>query len=110
MKQQRRGTGGNNEHTDNKQARRSVRPIKRSIRIAGHATSVSLENEFWQALRQIAKERNTSLSHLLAEVDRNRAGRSLASACRIHVLQHFQKKAEEYRKMASRAGPRDRKE
>lgn len=83
-----KGAGGNEA-----KARKSVRPVKRSVRIAGHSTSVSLEDEFWQALRGIARERGVSLSSLLTEVDRKREGRSLASACRIFVLKHFQEKA-----------------
>ena len=81
------GAGGN----DNE--RKSVRPVKRSVRIAGHSTSVSLEDEFWQALRGIAREQNMSLSALLTSVDKARGGRSLASACRIYVLKFFQEKA-----------------
>jgi len=94
MTQVSRGTGGKEENTNNKSTERSVRPIKRSIRIAGHATSVSLEDEFWQALRDIARRRKQSLSSLLTDVDRQRGGRSLASACRIYVLQYYQDKAE----------------
>ncbi len=94
MTQASRGAGGNEENTNNKSTERSVRPIKRSIRIAGHATSVSLEDEFWQALRDIARHRKQSLSSLLTDVDKQRGGRSLASACRIFVLQYYQGRAE----------------
>ncbi len=88
MSEVNKGAGGNEGN-----ARKSVRPVKRSVRIAGHSTSVSLEDEFWQALRGIARERGVSLSSLLTEVDKQRGGRSLASACRIYVLKHFQEKA-----------------
>lgn len=85
------GAGGNDN--ENTREQRSKRPIKRSVRIAGHSTSVSLEDEFWQALRDIARDRRLSLSALLTEVDKQRQGRSLASACRIFVLQYFQRLA-----------------
>ena len=94
MSEMAKGTGGN-DNNDNNGEGRSRRPVKRSVRIAGHSTSVSLEDEFWQALRDIARERGQSLSALLTEVDRGRQGRSLASACRIYVLQYFQKRAAE---------------
>ena len=71
----------------------SVRPVKRSVRIAGHPTSVSLEDEFWGALKDLAKERGQSLSALLTEIDAQRGGRSLASACRVFVLLEYRKKA-----------------
>ncbi len=89
MSETRQGAGGNDRNAND----RNRRPVKRSVRIAGHSTSVSLEDEFWQALRGIARERGVSLSSLLTEIDRARKGRSLASACRIYVLQYFQQLA-----------------
>jgi predicted DNA-binding ribbon-helix-helix protein len=59
--------------------------VKRSVRIAGHATSVSLEREFWQALALIARRRQVSLAALVAAIDAERAG-SLSSAIRLYVL------------------------
>ncbi len=64
---------------------------KRSIVVAGHATSVSLEPQFWDALRAIAAERGLSLNQLAAEVDLSRSG-NLSSALRVHVLEYLQKK------------------
>lgn len=58
---------------------------KRSVTLAGHATSVSLENIFWDALRTIAERRGVSVAHLIAEVDAGRAG-NLSSALRVFVL------------------------
>src|SRR3546814_2253585 len=49
---------------------------KRSIVIAGHRTSVSLENAFWAALKTLARERGAAVSRLVAEIDRGRTGRS----------------------------------
>lgn len=59
--------------------------VKRSVRIAGHATSVSLEREFWDALREIAVYRGISVNALLAAIDRERGG-NLSSAVRVFVL------------------------
>ena len=64
---------------------------KRSIVIAGHATSVSLEPQFWDALRGIAAERGLSLNQMVAEIDQARAG-NLSSAIRVFVLENLQKK------------------
>jgi predicted DNA-binding ribbon-helix-helix protein len=61
---------------------------KHSVKIAGHATSVSLEEEFWVALRQIAAKRGTSLANLIATVDERRAG-NLSSGLRLLVLESY---------------------
>lgn len=64
---------------------------KRSIVIAGHATSVSLEPQFWEALKDIAAERGLSLNQMVAEIDQVRGG-NLSSAIRVFVLENLQKK------------------
>ena len=58
---------------------------KRSVLIAGHPTSVSLEEEFWEVLKEIAQERAISINALVEEIDSTRRG-NLSSAIRIHVL------------------------
>jgi len=58
---------------------------KRSVRVAGHLTSVSLEQAFWDALKTIAQKRGLSLNQLITEIDRGRAG-NLSSAIRVFVL------------------------
>ncbi|HSV28306.1 MAG TPA: ribbon-helix-helix domain-containing protein [Candidatus Omnitrophota bacterium] len=58
---------------------------KRSIMIAGHATSVSLEEEFWDELRAIAEARGASINQLVAGIDAGRDG-NLSSAIRVFVL------------------------
>jgi len=63
---------------------------KYSVAIDGHRTSVSLEPEFWQALKKIAAKRQESLSDLVSEVDRTREG-NLSSALRVFVLREFGK-------------------
>jgi len=59
--------------------------VKRSVRIAGHATSVSLEPAFWDALCEIAARRGLSLNVLLSQIDAERSG-NLSSAIRLFVL------------------------
>lgn len=63
--------------------------VKRSIVIAGHKTSVSLEDAFWTSLKQIATERGTTLSELVASIDTGRQHGNLSSAIRLFVLDHY---------------------
>jgi predicted DNA-binding ribbon-helix-helix protein len=60
--------------------------VKRSVRISGHPTSVSLEAPFWQALRDIAARRQLSVNALLSAIDAERRG-NLSSAVRLFVLE-----------------------
>jgi predicted DNA-binding ribbon-helix-helix protein len=64
--------------------------VKRSIVVAGQKTSVSLEEEFWTAFRDIARSRGVQLASLVGEIDSNRRQRNLSSAIRLFVLAHFQ--------------------
>jgi predicted DNA-binding ribbon-helix-helix protein len=68
--------------------------IKRSIELHGHKTSVSLEDEFWTALRSIAHAQNISLPALLQIIDQGREGANLSSAIRVHVLSYYRAQAE----------------
>ena len=63
--------------------------IKRSIILDGHKTSVSLENEFWDGLREIAEAKKTTVSVLVGQIDRERDNCNLSSAIRVHVFNHF---------------------
>ena len=63
--------------------------VKRSIKIAGHSTSVSLEQEFWDVLKAIAKSQNRSVADLVASVDQERDG-GLSSALRVYALKVIQ--------------------
>ena len=63
--------------------------IKRSIVIAGHKTSVSLEDAFWKGLKEIAVSRDATLSDLVAEIDTGRPHGNLSSAIRLFVLDHY---------------------
>lgn len=66
--------------------------VKRSIVIAGHKTSVSLEDAFWQGLKEIASERDLTLSDLVATIDTDRHQGNLSSAIRLFVLDHYRAK------------------
>jgi predicted DNA-binding ribbon-helix-helix protein len=63
--------------------------IKRSLLINGKKTSVSLENEFWNALREIADQENTTAAKLVEEIDRQRSTVNLSSATRVYVYRYF---------------------
>jgi len=63
--------------------------VKRSIVIAGHKTSVSLEDAFWKGLKEIAGERDMTLSELVASIDSDRRHGNLSSAIRLFVLDHY---------------------
>ena len=65
----------------------NARVIKRSLVIAGHRTSVSLEDAFWRRLRAIAAERGLSLNGLAAMIDASRGDANLSSAIRVFVLE-----------------------
>lgn len=70
---------------------KSPNPImkKRSITIAGHRTSVALEQEFWSEIDVLAKERALTLSQLIEEIDEARTTENLASALRLAVLENL---------------------
>ena len=69
--------------------RAALRPSgqqKRSVVLAGHATSIALEPEFWAVLEAMARARGASLARLIQEIDAGRGRRPLASACRLAAL------------------------
>ena len=63
--------------------------VKRSIVIAGHKTSVSLEDAFWRCLKDIASSRGQTLSDLVSTIDTDRKQGNLSSAIRLFVLDYF---------------------
>lgn len=69
--------------------------VRRSIRIHGRKTSVSLENEFWNGLREIAHFENTSVSALVDRINEERDNVNLSSAIRIFVYNQFQSRMEQ---------------
>jgi predicted DNA-binding ribbon-helix-helix protein len=64
--------------------------VKRSIVIAGHKTSISLEEAFWRGLKEIAVDRQLTTSDLVAAIDAQRQHGNLSSAIRLFVLDHYQ--------------------
>ena len=69
------------------------RPVKRSLTLHGHRTSVSLEDPFWRAFRQIAQADGKTINGCAAEIDANRGDVGLASAIRLFVLKRLQDQA-----------------
>ncbi|HYI89378.1 MAG TPA: ribbon-helix-helix domain-containing protein [Beijerinckiaceae bacterium] len=67
--------------------------VKRSVSIAGHRTSVSLEAPFWDALKEIAHARNASVQQLIGSIDAGRGGQNLSSAVRVFVLAAMRRRA-----------------
>lgn len=65
------------------------RPMKRSMSIAGHPTSVSLEAAFWDGLRDIAAAKGQTVPSLVAEIDNTRGPSGLSTAIRLYVLDYF---------------------
>ncbi|MDQ0395237.1 putative DNA-binding ribbon-helix-helix protein [Labrys monachus] len=65
--------------------------IKRSIVIAGHKTSVSLEDAFWETLKELAAARDVTLSDMVAEIDATRSQGNLSSAIRLFVLDNIRR-------------------
>lgn len=77
--------------------------VKRSIVIAGHKTSVSLEDAFWKCLKEIAGGRDMTLSDLVATIDTDRRQGNLSSAIRLFVLDYYRAQLDG----EQRAPPRD---
>ena len=67
--------------------------VKRSVAIAGHRTSISLEEPFWVELQEIAREHGRSVQSLVAEIDSRRGGQNLSSAIRVFVLAAVRQRA-----------------
>lgn len=66
------------------------RPVKRSLTLRGHRTSVSLEDSFWEAFRELAQKKGQTINGLAAEIDEARGDVGLASAIRVYVLKSLQ--------------------
>ena len=63
--------------------------VKRSVVLAGHKTSVSLEEAFWRGLKDIASSRRSTLSNLIGSINTDREQGNLSSAIRLFVLNHY---------------------
>ncbi|QPM89801.1 ribbon-helix-helix domain-containing protein [Pseudooceanicola algae] len=74
----------------------STRPVKRSLTLKGHRTSVSLEDEFWAEFRRIAREKDIAINALAARIDAGREIETgLASAIRLYVLADLRARLDE---------------
>jgi predicted DNA-binding ribbon-helix-helix protein len=67
---------------------------KRTAKVGTHSTSVSVEEEFWQGLKEIARQRELPVNTLLTDIDRQRQHANLSSAIRLYVLDHYRRLAE----------------
>ncbi len=89
------GEQGTKPRADRQEMELKSAIVKRSIELNGHKTSVSLEDEFWLSLRQIAILKNVTLPVLLQSIDRAREGANLSSAIRVYVLNHYRLQADD---------------
>lgn len=69
------------------------KPVKRSLTIAGHRTSISLEEDFWTALRDVARAEGKPVAALIFEIDSTRGTTNLSSAIRVFLLAYFRTRA-----------------
>jgi predicted DNA-binding ribbon-helix-helix protein len=67
--------------------------VKRSVKVDGRTTSVSLENDFWNALKRIAADHKIPVQELVFKIDSKREGQNLSSAIRLFVLNHYRQHA-----------------
>lgn len=65
--------------------------VKHSVRIAGHQTSISLEQKFWDILREIASRQNISINKLITNIDATRSG-NMSSTLRLFVLEDMERR------------------
>jgi predicted DNA-binding ribbon-helix-helix protein len=63
--------------------------VKHSVNVDGHKTSISLEEAFWTALKEIARERGETLQHLITSIDAKRKAANLSSVLRVFVLEFY---------------------
>lgn len=75
-------------------ARTHIQMKKRSVRVCGHDTSITLEEPFWEELQNIAQEKGQSLNRIISAIDEHRSG-NLSSAVRVYILRHLQEKLAE---------------
>jgi predicted DNA-binding ribbon-helix-helix protein len=89
--------------------------VKRSVVIDGHKTSVTLEDPFWRGLKEIAHDQGTTMSKMVAEIDKTRERGNLSSAIRLFVLDrvrtqlltnpaHWHLRAQDARRLAQKLG------
>ena len=69
---------------------------KRSLQIMGHSTSISMEDEFWAVLKEIAESQQTTIQELITQIDLHRAG-NLSSAVRVFILNNLKNELQKYK-------------
>lgn len=69
-----------------------MKPIKRSFTIAGHRTSISLEQPFWNALKDVAAEQRQPLAQIIRRIDQERGDANLSSAVRVFLLARYRER------------------
>lgn len=69
---------------------------KRSLQIMGHSTSISMEDEFWSVLKEIAESQKTTIQELITQIDLHRAG-NLSSAVRVFILNNLKNELQKYK-------------
>ena len=79
--------------------------VKRSVKVDGRKTSVSLEDEFWQALLQIAEGERVPVWKIVQQIDHKRHNANLSSAIRVYVLKHFRAAGHDTETAAALASP-----
>ena len=90
------------------QGRKNSSVIKRSVIRNGHKSSISLEDQFWDALREIAGHEHMAISTLVAHIDHNRTTSNLSSAIRVFVLDHFRHGEGSERAVSAATAPKNR--
>ena len=78
---------------------------KRSITVARHKTSISLEDEFWDSLQAIAAEREETIAELIAGIDTDRRSANLSCAIRLFILHYYQHRLDQQRTTIAPADP-----
>ena len=90
------------------QGRKNSSVVKRSVVRNGHKSSISLEDEFWDALREIADHEHIAISALVATIDHGRTTNNLSSAIRVYVLDHFRRSDKPKPAVSVAAAPKNR--
>ncbi len=79
--------------------------VKRNVVIAGHKTSISVEDAFWRSLKEIARDRDTKLYDLVAVINSKRRHSNLSSAIRLFALDHYRRQAVPLQGISGRCWP-----
>jgi len=90
------------------QGRKNSSVIKRSVIRNGHKSSISLEDQFWDALREIADDKQVAISTLVATIDHSRTTSNLSSAIRVFVLDHFRRSGKLEPAASAASAPKNR--